>query len=62
MKNRAPASTHKKVVVLLLNRPAIKGYLNPATLGSADTIDFLTQDGAQKSLRLQDVKSVYFVR
>ncbi|MBZ5694834.1 MAG: hypothetical protein LAN36_05685 [Acidobacteriia bacterium] len=62
MKNRAPASTHKKVVVLPLNHSAIKGYLNPATLGSADTIDLLTLDGEQKSIRLQDVKSVYFVR
>lgn len=62
MKNRAPASTHKKVVVLPLNHSAIKGYLNPATLGSADAIDLLTLDGEQKSIRLQDVKSVYFVR
>ena len=62
MKSRAPASTHKKVVVLLLSRSAVKGYLNPATLGSAETIDLLTMDGEQKSIRLQDVKSVYFVR
>lgn len=62
MKSRAPASTHKKVVVLPLSHSAIKGYLNPATLGSAETIDLLTMDGEQKSIRLQDVKSVYFVR
>jgi len=62
LKSRAPASTHKKVVVLLLSRSAVKGYLNPATLGSAETIDLLTMDGEQKSIRLQDVKSVYFVR
>lgn len=48
--------------MLPLNHSAIKGYLNPATLGSADTIDLLTLDGEQKSIRLQDVKSVYFVR
>ncbi len=62
MKNRAPASTHKKVVVLLLNRTAVRGYLNPATLGRADEIDLLTLDGEQKSVHLADVKSVYFVR
>jgi len=62
VKSRAPASTHKKVVVLLLNRSAVKGYLNPATLGSAEMIDLLTLDGEQKSMPLADVKSVYFVR
>jgi hypothetical protein len=62
VKNRAPASTHKKVVVLLLNRTAVRGYLNPATLGRADEIDLLTLDGEQKSVELEGVKSVYFVR
>ncbi|MGA8011654.1 MAG: hypothetical protein WB949_04425 [Candidatus Acidiferrales bacterium] len=62
MKNRAPSSTHKKVVVLLLSRAAVRGYLNPATLGTADEIELLTMDGEQKSIRLNDVKSVYFVR
>ncbi|HKV06077.1 MAG TPA: hypothetical protein VJO53_13355 [Candidatus Acidoferrales bacterium] len=62
MKSRAPASTHKKVVVLLLNRSAVKGYLNPATLGSAVNVDLLTLDGEQRSVPLQQVKSVYFVR
>jgi hypothetical protein len=62
VKNRAPASTHKKVVVLLLNRTAVRGYLNPATLGRADEIDLLTLDGEQESVELKDVKSVYFVR
>ena len=62
MKNRAPSSTHKKVVVLLLSRTAVRGYMNPATLGTADEIELLTMDGEQKSIRLNDVKSVYFVR
>jgi hypothetical protein len=62
VKSRAPSSTHKKVVVLLLSRTAIRGYLNPATLGTADEIDLLTMDGEQKSVRLNEVKSVYFVR
>ena len=59
---RAPASTHKKVVVLLLDRTAARGYLNPATLGRSDEIDLLSLDGEQKSIRLENVKSVYFVR
>jgi hypothetical protein len=62
VKNRTPSSTHKKVVVLLLSRAAVRGYLNPATLGTAEEIDLLTMDGEQKSIRLNDVKSVYFVR
>jgi hypothetical protein len=62
VKSRAPASTHKKVVVLLLTRRAVRGYLNPAELGRAEVIDLLTADGEQESIRLTDVKSVYFVR
>lgn len=62
MKNRAPSSTHKKVVVLLLNRKAVKGYLNPPALGHSESIDLLTLDGEHESIALNDVKSVYFVR
>jgi hypothetical protein len=62
VKSRAPASTHKKVVVLLLDRSSVRGYLNPATLGRSDEIDLLSTDGEQMSLPLADVKSVYFVR
>jgi hypothetical protein len=62
VKNRAPASTLKKVVVLLLDRKAVRGYLKPSGLGDAEKIEVLTLDGEQESLRLADVKSVYFVR
>jgi hypothetical protein len=62
VKSRPAASTHKKVVVLLLNRKAIRGYLNTSQLGHSETIDLLTTDGEQESLRTADVKSVYFVR
>ncbi len=62
MKSRTPASTHKKVVVLLLDATAIRGYLNAATLGSTETVDLLTPEGEHKPIALQDVKSVYFVR
>jgi hypothetical protein len=62
VKSRAPASTLKKVVVLLLDRSAVRGYLNPATLGQSAEIDLLNLDGEQKSIQLDEVKSVYFVR
>jgi hypothetical protein len=62
VKIRAPASTHKKVVVALLDRTPVRGYLNPATLGHSETIDLLTPEGEHRSLPLKAVKSVYFVR
>lgn len=62
MKNRAPASTHKKVVVLLLDHTPLRGYLNPAMLGRAEAVDLLTPDGEHRSIPLKEVKSVYFVR
>jgi hypothetical protein len=62
VKTRTPSSTHKKVVVLLLDATAIKGYVNSATLGRTETIDLLTPEGEHKPIALTDVKSVYFVR
>jgi hypothetical protein len=62
VKTRAPASTLKKVVVLLLDRTTLKGYLNPSSLGRSEQIDLLTTDGEHRSLNLEDVKSIYFVR
>jgi hypothetical protein len=62
VKSRPASSTHKKVVVLLLSRKTVRGYLNPAQLGQSDQIDLLTMDGEQESIRTADVKSVYFVR
>jgi hypothetical protein len=62
VKNRAPASTHKKVVVLLLDRTAIRGYLSPAKLGGAEAIDLLTPAGEHQEVLLKDVRSIYFVR
>ena len=62
MKNRAPASTHKKVVVLLLDRTALRGYLNPAMLTDHEILDLLTPEGEHQAVPLKDVRSVYFVR
>jgi hypothetical protein len=62
VKIRTPASTHKKVVVLLLDRTLSRGYLNPAKLGDAEAVDLLTPGGEHRSIALKDVRSIYFVR
>jgi hypothetical protein len=62
VKDRAPASTRKKVVVLLLDRSHLEGYLNPLALARAEAFDLLTPDGEHVSVAMPAVKSVYFVR
>ena len=62
LKNRAPASTHKKVVIVLADKKPIRGYLNPTRLGQADPIDLLTPDGEHQEIPLAKVRSIYFVR
>src|ERR1700675_4024980 len=62
VKNPALASTHKEVVVLLPDRTSVKGYLNAAGLGRMETIDLLTPDGEHRSIELNEVKSIPFVR
>lgn len=62
MKNRAPASTHKKVVIVLADKTPFRGYLNPARLGQSDLIDLLTPDGEHQEIPLLRVRSIYFVR
>jgi hypothetical protein len=62
LKNRAPASTHKKVVLVLADKKPLRGYLNPSRLGQADPIDLLTQDGEHQEIPLAKVRSIYFVR
>ncbi|MGH9739842.1 MAG: DUF6982 domain-containing protein [Candidatus Acidiferrales bacterium] len=62
MKNRASASTHKKVAVFLFDGSSAPGYLNPATLGAGETVDLLSPGGEHRSISLQDLKAVCFVR
>jgi hypothetical protein len=62
LKNRAPASTHKKVIVVLSDRKPLRGYLNPTHLGETDPIDLLTQDGEHQEVPLGKIRSIYFVR
>lgn len=62
MKTRAPASTHKKVVVVLSDKKPLRGYLNPSRLAGTDSLDLLSPDGEHQQLPLARVRSVYFVR
>ena len=62
MKTRAPASTHKKVIVVLADKKPVRGYLNPVRLGQTDPIDLLTPDGEHVAVPLGKVRSVFFVR
>jgi hypothetical protein len=50
------------VVVLMMDRDHLKGYLNPAALTRAEAFDLLTPDGEHVSVAMASVKSVYFVR
>ena len=59
---RTPASTHKKVVVVLLDRTSLRGYLNPSNLGDTETIELLTPDGERRNFAIKEVRSIYFVR
>jgi hypothetical protein len=62
LKTRSPASTHKKVVVALVDRKTLRGYLNPTHLGRSDPIDLLTPDGEHEQIPLAKVRAIYFVR
>lgn len=62
MKTKAPASTHKKVVLVLADKRPLRGYLNPARLGQLDPIDVLTPDGEHIQFPVAKIRSIYFVR
>lgn len=62
VKNRSPASTHKKVVVVLSDRTEIHGFLNPSRLRLPEPVDLLTTAGEHHPLLLKDVRAIYFVR
>jgi hypothetical protein len=59
---RNPGSSNKKVVVQLLDRTAIKGYVSPAGLGQADSLDLLTPEGEHRVIDLKSVRTIYFIR
>lgn len=62
MRQRSKTSTHKKAVVSLLNHENLAGYVNPNELGRGETVEMLTAEGEHKSINLEDIKAVYFVR
>jgi hypothetical protein len=62
LKNRNPASTHKKVVVVLADKKPLRGYLNPSRLGHSEPIDLLTPSGEHEQIPLAKIRSIYFVR
>ncbi len=62
VKNRVASSTHKKVVVVLSDRTALNGYLNPSRLASSEMIDLLTTEGEHRPVQLKDIRAIYFVR
>jgi len=62
VKLHTPTSTHKKVVVLLLDRTTVRGYLNPSKLGDGETIEVLTPNGEHRDFAAKDVRGIYFVR
>ncbi len=62
MKTRAPASTHKKVVIELGDKTALRGYVNPGRLAGAETLDLLTSEGEHEEVPVRKIRAVYFVR
>jgi Family of unknown function (DUF6982) len=48
--------------VVLLDRTTLRGYLNPANLGVAETLDLLTPAGEHRHFSVAEVRSIYFVR
>lgn len=62
MKSKAPASTHKKVIIELLEKKLLRGYLNPSRLTQSEVIDLLTPEGAHEEVPLTKVRAIYFVR
>jgi Family of unknown function (DUF6982) len=61
---KAPqSSTHKKVVVRkLVDREAVRGYVNPASYLQQDGVELMDLDGRRMVIPLGQVKGVYFVR
>lgn len=62
LKTRHAASTHKKVIVELLEKKLLRGYLNPARLVGYELLDLLTTEGAHEEVHIEKVRAIYFVR
>jgi hypothetical protein len=62
LKARQAASTHKKVVVELLDKKLVRGYVNPGRLPGAASVDLLSQEGEHEEIEFGRVRAIYFVR
>jgi len=62
LKTKTPASTHKKVILVLADKKPLRGYLNPARLGQLDPIDVLTPEGEHFQIPIGKIRAIYFVR
>jgi len=62
LKTKSPTSTHKKVVIELLEKKLLRGYLNPVRLSQAENLDLLTPEGTHEEVPLIKVRAIYFVR
>jgi hypothetical protein len=62
VKNRASASSLKKVVVVFYDREKLEGYLNPLRVHDTEPLDLLTVYGEHKPLSLKNIRAIYFVR
>jgi uncharacterized protein DUF6982 len=60
--SRNSGSSNKKAVVQLLDRTALRGYVNPNGMAEAEALDLLTQDGEHREIKMAHVRTVYFVR
>lgn len=61
-KKRIAATTHKKVVILMLDGTRAQGYLNASDLGQQETVELLSNSGEYQTLELATIKSIHFVR
>lgn len=50
------------MIIELLDKKLVPGYLNPSRLTQAETIDLLSPEGTHEEVSLAKVRAVYFVR
>jgi hypothetical protein len=62
LKTKASTSTHKKVVIELVEKTILRGYLNPTHLPHAESLDLLSPEGTHEEVPLAKVRAIYFVR
>jgi hypothetical protein len=62
LKSKTSTSTHKKVIIELLEKKLVRGYLNPTRLPQVAAIDLLTPEGTHEEMPLAKVRAIYFVR